>query len=29
LNWSALTETGGIVVGDDVKIEVLAEFVKS
>lgn len=29
LNWSALTETGGIVVGDDVKIEVLAEFVKA
>jgi len=29
LNWSALTETGGIVVGDDVKLEVLAEFVKA
>jgi len=28
LKWSALTESGGIVVGDDVKIEVLAEFVK-
>lgn len=29
LKWSALTETGGVVVSDDVKIEVLAEFVKS
>jgi polyisoprenoid-binding protein YceI len=28
LTWSALTETGGIVVGDDVKLEVTAEFVK-
>jgi polyisoprenoid-binding protein YceI len=28
LNWSALTESGGIVVSDDVKIEVFAEFVK-
>lgn len=28
LKWSALTESGGIVVGDDVKIEVFAEFVK-
>lgn len=29
LKWNALTETGGIVVSDDVKLEVLAEFVKS
>ena len=29
LKWSALTETGGVVVSDDVKIEVLAEFVKA
>lgn len=29
LKWSALTESGGIVVSDDVKIEVFAEFVKS
>lgn len=29
LKWSALTESGGIVVGDDVKIEVFAEFVKA
>ena len=29
LKWNALTETGGVVVSDDVKIEVLAEFVKS
>jgi len=28
LKWSALTESGGIVVSDDVKIEVFAEFVK-
>lgn len=28
LKWSALTETGGIVVSDEVKIEVFAEFVK-
>jgi len=28
LKWNALTETGGIVVSDDVKLEVLAEFVK-
>lgn len=29
LKWNALTETGGVVVSDDVKIEVFAEFVKS
>ena len=29
LKWSCLTETGGVVVSDEVKIEVLAEFVKS
>jgi polyisoprenoid-binding protein YceI len=29
LKWNALTETGGIVVSDDVKLEVLAEFIKS
>ena len=29
LKWNALTETGGIVVSDDVKLEVLAEFVKA
>lgn len=29
LKWSALTESGGIVVSDEVKIEVFAEFVKS
>lgn len=28
LKWSALTESGGIVVSDEVKIEVFAEFVK-
>lgn len=28
LKWSALTESGGIVVSDDVKFEVFAEFVK-
>ncbi len=28
LKWSAITETGGVVVGDDVKIEVFGEFVK-
>jgi polyisoprenoid-binding protein YceI len=28
LKWNALTETGGVVVSDDVKFEVLAEFVK-
>jgi len=29
LQWNALTETGGIVVGADVKIEISAEFVKA
>lgn len=29
LKWSALTETGGVVVSDDVKLEILAEFVKA
>lgn len=29
LTWSALTETGGVVVSDDVKFEVLAEFVRA
>ena len=29
LKWNALTETGGIVVSDDVKLEVLAEFIKA
>jgi polyisoprenoid-binding protein YceI len=29
LTWNALTETGGVVVSDEVKIEVLAEFVKA
>jgi len=29
LKWSALTETGGVVVSDEVKFEVLAEFIKS
>jgi polyisoprenoid-binding protein YceI len=29
LKWSALTESGGIVVSDEVKIEVFAEFVKA
>lgn len=29
LNWSALTEAGGLVVGDDVKIEVHAEYVQA
>lgn len=29
LNWSAMTEAGGLVVGDDVKIHVNVEFVKS
>lgn len=28
LKWSALTEAGGVVASDEVKIEVLAEFVK-
>jgi polyisoprenoid-binding protein YceI len=26
LQWSALTETGGVVVSNEVKIEILAEF---
>jgi polyisoprenoid-binding protein YceI len=29
LTWSALTETGGVVVSDEVKFEILAEFVKA
>ncbi|MFI5251223.1 MAG: YceI family protein [Bacteroidota bacterium] len=29
LQWSALTETGGVVVSNEVKIEILAEFVKA
>jgi polyisoprenoid-binding protein YceI len=29
LKWSALTETGGVVVSDDVKFEINAEFVKA
>ncbi len=29
LKWSALTESGGVVVSDEVKFEVLAEFVKA
>lgn len=29
LKWNALTETGGVVVGDDVKLEILAEFIKA
>jgi polyisoprenoid-binding protein YceI len=29
LKWSALTETGGVVVGDEVKFEILAEFVRA
>jgi polyisoprenoid-binding protein YceI len=28
LEWSAVTETGGIVVGDDVKLQVNAELIK-
>lgn len=28
LKWNALTETGGVVVSDDVKFEVIAEFIK-
>ncbi len=28
LNWSAVTETGGIVVGDEVKLQISAELVK-
>ena len=29
LKWNALTETGGVVVSDEVKFEIFAEFVKS
>lgn len=29
LTWGALTEAGGVVVGDDVKFEINAEFVKA
>jgi polyisoprenoid-binding protein YceI len=29
LMWNGITETGGVVVSDEVKIEVFAEFVKS
>ena len=29
LTWNALTETGGVVVSDEVKIEIFAEFVKT
>ena len=29
LKWNALTETGGVVVSDDVKLEILAEFIKA
>jgi polyisoprenoid-binding protein YceI len=29
LKWNALTETGGVVVSDEIKLEVLAEFIKS
>ena len=29
LQWNALTEAGGVVVGNEVRIEILAEFVKS
>ena len=29
LTWSALTETGGVVVGDDIKLEITAEFNKA
>ena len=29
LQWSAMTETGGVVVGNEVKIEILAEFNKA
>ena len=28
LKWSALTESGGVVVSDEVKFEILAEFIK-
>ena len=29
LNWSAVTEAGGVVVGDDVKLHLNLQFVKS
>ena len=29
LTWSALTETGGVVVSDDVKFEIIAQFKKA
>lgn len=29
LTWSALTEAGGVVVGDEVKLEIFAEFVRA
>ncbi len=29
LKWNALTEAGGVVVGNEVKIEILAEFIKA
>lgn len=29
LTWSTLTEAGGVVVGDEVKLEISAEFVKA
>jgi polyisoprenoid-binding protein YceI len=29
LTWSALTEAGGVAVGDEVKFEILAEFIKA
>ncbi|MEO5976961.1 MAG: YceI family protein [Chryseolinea sp.] len=29
LKWSGLTETGGVVVADDVKLEIHTEFIKS
>lgn len=29
LRWNALTEAGGVVVGNDVRIEILAEFTKA
>jgi polyisoprenoid-binding protein YceI len=28
LKWNTLTETGGVVVSDDVKLEIFAEFSK-
>jgi polyisoprenoid-binding protein YceI len=29
LTWSALTEAGGVVVGDEVKLEIFAEFIRA